>query len=386
LTPYHRSDRGGLFCVSAKLRQGHDEVVSVIRSLKQHIPLGWKARAAYVLSRPDPVTWEDLRGKHKAIITLAADYPNLGDIAITQAQARFVKACLPGYEIVDFPCAATYTQIKALKRVCTPADVVTIIGGGNMGDLYSSLEDARRFIIRQFPRNRIISFPQSMDLSDTPAGQRELARSQRAYGRHPNLYLFAREPVSFEMMQRHFPGTPVRLVPDIALSLPLHTEETQRKGVLVCIRNDKESALGPIRRAELLGQLTASIVEAEVTDTVLSRTGRLSLDERDKELEALVLRFRHAEAVVTDRLHGMIMAAISGTPCVVLRNANHKIVGTYRTWLAENRTIALLEDYSAAAVLAALKQVRAQAGKVCVDLGLSRAFEPLRLAVTGVLS
>ena len=36
--------------------------------------------------------------------------------------------------------------------------------------------------------------------------------------------------------------------------------------------------------------------------------------------------------VVTDRLHGMVFAAISGTPCIVFSNYNHKVQGTYE-WI-----------------------------------------------------
>ena len=43
--------------------------------------------------------------------------------------------------------------------------------------------------------------------------------------------------------------------------------------------------------------------------------------------------FAAARLVVTDRLHGMIFSAITGTPCVVLSNYNHKVRGTYE-WIS----------------------------------------------------
>lgn len=33
--------------------------------------------------------------------------------------------------------------------------------------------------------------------------------------------------------------------------------------------------------------------------------------------------------MITDRLHGMIFAAITSTPCIALRNSNHKIEYSY---------------------------------------------------------
>lgn len=44
--------------------------------------------------------------------------------------------------------------------------------------------------------------------------------------------------------------------------------------------------------------------------------------------------FASAKLVITDRLHGMIFAALTQTPCIVLGNYNHKVKGTYE-WLQE---------------------------------------------------
>ena len=54
----------------------------------------------------------------------------------------FSRTCYPGLEIVDFPISSTFTRLKALKRVTSHDDIVTIVGGGgNMGDLHYTIED-----------------------------------------------------------------------------------------------------------------------------------------------------------------------------------------------------------------------------------------------------
>lgn len=45
-----------------------------------------------------------------------------------------------------------------------------------------------------------------------------------------------------------------------------------------------------------------------------------------------------SQIVITDRLHGMIFAAITETPCVVFGNFNHKISESYK-WLKELKYI-----------------------------------------------
>ena len=50
-------------------------------------------------------------------------------------------------------------------------------------------------------------------------------------------------------------------------------------------------------------------------------------------------RYARRRVVVTDRLHGMIFAAVTGTPCVVLDNATHKSRDFYRTFLQDSNAV-----------------------------------------------
>ena len=46
---------------------------------------------------------------------------------------------------------------------------------------------------------------------------------------------------------------------------------------------------------------------------------------RKKEVKNKLEQFKKAKLIITDRLHGMIFAAITSTPCIALGNYNHKI-------------------------------------------------------------
>ena len=37
--------------------------------------------------------------------------------------------------------------------------------------------------------------------------------------------------------------------------------------------------------------------------------------------------------MITDRLHGMVFSAITGTPCIAMDNVSHKVYGAYQ-WLS----------------------------------------------------
>ena len=79
-----------------------------------------------------------------------------------------------------------------------------------------------------------------------------------------------------------------------------------------------------------------------ITDTHLGDI-QIYCDIREKTVEDKLNEFRHAKLVVTDRLHGMIFAAITSTPCIVLGNYNHKIESSY-DWLKEQGYIKFVKN------------------------------------------
>lgn len=50
-------------------------------------------------------------------------------------------------------------------------------------------------------------------------------------------------------------------------------------------------------------------------------------------MDAKLDQFRKSNIILTDRLHGMIFALITGTPAIVFDNKNHKVKFSYLDWL-----------------------------------------------------
>ena len=69
----------------------------------------------------------------------------------------------------------------------------------------------------------------------------------------------------------------------------------------------------------------------------------IPISDRYTALERQFDAFRHAELVVTDRLHGMIFCAITGTPCVVLNSKSPKVLGCY-AWIKDLPYIRFCDD------------------------------------------
>lgn len=296
--------------------------------LSKILPYRLKVYLTYFLSKKEyNFNIKDLN-KPKIIVALGADYGNLGDCAITYAQMKWLKRNFPEYEIIEFPISKTYSGMKSLKKVCRINDIITIVGGGNTGDLYWDIELCRQFIIKMFPKNKIISFPQTIDFSETKKGKKFLRKTVKVYAHHHDLTLCAREEYSYKFYKQYFTENRVMLVPDIVLTLNETIPQYKRSGITICMRNDRESFISDKEKSMLIKKLSLKY-KISCYDTHI---GNVTLDEKKRkdELNKIWTAFKQSECVITDRLHGMIFCAITGTPCIVLPNNNRKIDGVYK--------------------------------------------------------
>ena len=309
----------------------------MLEEIKKLIPVKIKRAIMSIFYREEI----EIPSGSRAFIFLAADYGNIGDLAITSAQTLFLVEHANFDHVVRIPISRTTTLIHSIRQKINPDDLITIVGGGNMGLLYSDIEDLRQLVIRSFPRNRIVCFPQTLDWNESVESDHALSRIVSVYSRHPNLNVFARESITrgkLEALFRPYANVHVGYAPDIVLSATAadlgSAVQTAPSGILLCLRDDRECALSHNQRTELETVLTATGHSMEFTDT---HAGGSQLDDARcaRLLAEKVDQFGAARLVVTDRLHGMILSVIAGTPCLVLPNANHKIHQTWKDWLGD---------------------------------------------------
>lgn len=281
--------------------------------------------------------------RNKAFIFLAADYGNLGDVAITYAQTKFIEEN-SNYQVIEIPISQSLEGLWWVKSIIKENDIVTTVGGGNMGEMYNQIEYIRQLVFRFFPNNKIISFPQTFDFSDSKEGEKALKIAQKVYGKHKNLTLIAREELSFKMMKQSFPNKNILLTPDIVMSLDMSQKEIERHGAVLCLRDDKEKALTQEQENFIVETTKHKYSDVSFYDTHINRN-YLTLQERLEELNKIWGAFSKAEVVITDRLHGMIFCYITNTPCIVLQNNNHKIKETHK-WIERSKHIRLVDKLS----------------------------------------
>jgi pyruvyl transferase EpsI len=126
------------------------------------------------------------------------------------------------------------------------------------------------------------------------------------------------------------------------MTLDERTNDMRETRAIFCLRNDKEKSNNDEIVNKLLNYCKCAEIEVVKRDTHIGRNG-LSIDERMTELQSIWDDFRKSQFVVTDRLHGMIFAYITGTPAIVLPNSNFKVAKCYE-WIKECGYIQLIND------------------------------------------
>lgn len=279
----------------------------------------------------------------KVFIFLAADYPNLGDVAITYAQKEFLKECYPQYKIVEVPVDKTINLLKFLKKITNKDDIITTVGGGNMGNIYEYYEDLRRTVINAFKENYIISFPQTIDFSNDKIGKKSLNKTIKTIKKHNNILIYAREEKSYKKMKELFGEKKVKLSPDIVLSLrnKIDINQGKKNKIGICFRNDKEEDLTKLKIKEEILKLTQN-EEKVIFDTVLDKKD-FTYEDRYKLLMKTLEKIADCKTIYTNRLHAMIFAYLVKTRCYFIDNTNKKISETYKKWLSN---IEYIKEYS----------------------------------------
>lgn len=265
---------------------------------------------------------------------------NLGDQAISIGQMEFLndKFSRNSYIDMDGDIARNYSD-RFLKFIIGNKTIL-IQGGGFLGDLYMREENMVRRMIQLFPNNKIVIFPQTLYFKN---GDVEKKRTIEIYDKHKNLSFCVREQFSYDLASSMFKNVKIYLIPDMVLYLKRKSPKQNRSECVFCMRNDKEKILSneDLSRIKEACKNTLGTAIKE-TDTVLPHN--VSAKERYKYVNNKIDEFTNAKFVITDRLHGMVMAYLARAEVIVFNNCNYKIKGIYN-WIKDNKRIHLVESY-----------------------------------------
>lgn len=269
---------------------------------------------------------------------------NIGDQAISIAQIAYLEKKFGIDNVFEVPSCNLYRNYRLLKKIIKPSDIICIQGGGNLGNLYMDAEHSRRFIIKHFQNNTIISFPQSTFFTQNFRGNVELKRSRRIYKKHKHLILGARDRKSAEYLHYYFNNV-VYLAPDIVLSNDrIVHEEIKREYITTMLREDSEKNLSDSFYKKLDDILNIYQFPVKKSDTWKEMGLNVYSKKRYSAYKNTLEIFSSSKLVITDRLHGMILSYITGTPCIALNNSYKKVENTFKDWLSKSNYIILVDE------------------------------------------
>lgn len=258
------------------------------------------------------------------------DYNNLGDQSIAEEERAFLQNVFPEREVMEVSVQELVSGKYARLEEIGSTQAVFLQGGGNIGTLWPKEENVRRKVINTLNDNRVVIFPQSIWFSGDEKGAEALRKAEETY-KGNKILLCCRDIISYRFAQEHFACRSI-LVPDMVL-WESRTKGNQRErfGAMTLLRQDIERKLSDEDQAVIESILTERFRSIDSFDTVL-RKGKVTRENRTEKIDDLICRISGAECVVTDRLHGMILCAVTGTPCVALGNSYHKVEAFYG-WL-----------------------------------------------------
>lgn len=269
---------------------------------------------------------------------------NLGDHAIVLSEQQFLDNL--GCKYLEILGVYTDGFEKWFAKVTPKDKIILINGGGFLGELWPNEEYRFRRILKAFNNNKIIVFPQTItfDLT-TDNGLKFFEESKQYYTENKDLIICVREQRSYAFIKKYLPEVNVVLMPDIVTQYkPAINYNDQRKNILVCLRSDKEKNITDEVFDEIINTLKIKYENESLmfTDTVIP--AEVNMKNRQNFVCSKLNEFKNSKLVITDRLHGMIFAAITNTPCIALGNINGKVEGVYE-WIKGNNYIRYVNSY-----------------------------------------
>lgn len=285
----------------------------------------------------------------KIFLLFVACGTNMGDHAIVEAEKSFIHDTLgDDVQIIEATVSQCENAIDVIRKEAAMTDIIALSAGGYIGDEYIEVYKPLMRLLKIFRNRNIILLPQTI-FFHSEARERRFCNTLK---KCKSIQVFSREKISQNIFVRN--GIQSALVPDIVFSWKFHyMDECRNNKVLLCLRHDVERKIDNNEQCIISDALT-KYGDIVWTDTVVPDV--FPIYERRKVLDQMLTMFACSKMVVTDRIHGMIFAYLTKTPCIVIGNYNHKVESEYE-WLKESKYIDFLDSISAESVELAANRV-----------------------------
>lgn len=299
-------------------------------------------------------------GKKVALFGLPG-HGNIGDTYISLGELALLKEigakCIYKKMLID-----NTRKLPELPHDCT----VLIQGGGDFGDVWRGIQEARLAVIKKYKNHQIIIFPQTVFYQD----EVNLISDAKLLNECPNLTICARDNISYDILSKSFKNN-ILLIPDMAFFIPVNQLRKYMRNAgkvrLYLKRIDKELGKNEVYSEQLnqdvqdwpTAQNKQFIIRLQlllvgITDAFYLRRmffiseifRKISLYYLEKILYPYIskvgVRFLSSYKYISvTRMHAAILAVLLNKPVEIVNNSYGKNKGYYDTWLSDVNTVEL---------------------------------------------
>lgn len=254
-------------------------------------------------------------------------HTNLGDMAQHYCILKWINENYPEYKLEKFEAdpvvCKKYNFIPSLKSVYRSQDIIVFQSGYTTQDLGGIHNVMHEMVVKAMPDAHILMFPQTVFF------QKDENKKHTAHilNTATKMLFLARDYVSFETAKEMMPNVHVEAYPDIVTSLiGTFCFHTERDGICMCTRNDGEKFYTRQEIESLVSRFIQKGVNVFQKDTQANVSFKELRANMQKFIETEIESYAHYKVTITDRYHGTIFSLCAGTPVVILKTNDHKVV------------------------------------------------------------
>ena len=284
-------------------------------------------------------------------------YANVGDVLIWEGTEYFFKrnhvriVYSGSWDTFDF-------------RQIPEGIPIIMQGGGNFGDVWAPPQQFRLSVIKHYPRNKIILFPQTVFYYS----EQRMKEDAEIFSCHPNLTICVRDWDSYNLVRGYFKNKVICL-PDMAFCIPVEkirglAKEEKTGMQLFLKRQDKEYKPS---KYEIAIPENADVRDWPPLENEQSylHTMQYLIENRHKLSRVKLSRIADIYArfvlkpriirdgveflsqykeIYTTRLHGAILSILLDKQCVFINNSYGKNLSFYNSWLYDVDGISFVNE------------------------------------------